>query len=75
MKDTGVSNEELLQVLLSMDERVATKDDLEQAVEHLRAEMLDIVEPAKAVDKDAETLIKHEKRIDTLERSIGLATK
>ena len=45
---------------------MATKTDLER----VKIEILEVVEPViKAVDKDAETVIDHERRIAVLERT------
>ena len=72
----GVTNEKIMEVLINMDgrmtdmnKRMATKDDLEQMKN-------EIIEPIiKAVDKDAVTVVSHEKRIIVLERKAGVLTK
>ena len=47
----------------------ATKNDLERMKE-------EILEPViKAVDKDAETIVKHDKQITVLERKVGIIVK
>ena len=83
MENSGVTNEKIMSFLVDMDERIsniderltdmnermATKDDLERLKE-------EIIEPIiKAVDKDAETIFDHGKRITVLERKAGILTK
>jgi|GEM_PF-6552319 len=92
----GVSNEKIMGLLLDMDERMATKDDLKgfatkddlngfatkddlrayatkNDLERFKEEILEEIRPiAKAVDKDAVTLVGHEKRITMLERKAAL---
>ena len=80
MKNKGVTNGKIMGFLVEMDERVtnmgeqiteirttmATKDDLEL----LRQDIRDEMEPFRfAVDKDAKTIVDHEKRITVLERT------
>ncbi len=77
----SVTNEKIMEVLLDMDERMATKDDLrgyatKNDLERVKDEILDVIKPVmKAVDGDAETIINHGKRIVVLERRAGIATK
>lgn len=48
---------------------LATKDDIQKA----KREILDVVEPIeKAFDKDALTIINHEKRISRIEKKLIL---
>lgn len=75
----GVTNEKIMEVLLDMDERMATKDELERVknnLERVKAEILEVIEPiGKAVDKDAVSIVNHEKRISVLERRVGVSSK
>ncbi|MBI5457760.1 hypothetical protein HY971_03480 [Candidatus Kaiserbacteria bacterium] len=75
----GVTTEKILEVVLDMNERMATKDDLEKVKNQLNLrieEVLEEMEPIrKAVDKDAEMVVNHGKRITVLERRMGVATK
>lgn len=69
-----VTTEDIMQVLLDMDERMATKDDLKNFATKMDMERIkeEILAPLiKAVDKDAEMVVKHEKRITVLERKLG----
>jgi septum formation topological specificity factor MinE len=76
----GVTNEKIMGFLVEMDarmtnmderitdisNRMATKDNLEQMKE-------EIIEPIlKAVDKDAETIFDHGKRIVSLEKQVAI---
>ena len=80
-KKTGVTNEKIMEVLLDMDERMATKDDLtsyatKNDIEKVKEDILEEIRPiAKAVDKDAEIVIDHGKRIVALERKTGIAVQ
>lgn len=75
----AVTKEKILEVILDMNERMATKEDIAQVkndIQRAKAELLDVIEPiGKAVDKDAVTIVKHEKRITILERKVGVAVK
>ncbi|MDP3646135.1 MAG: hypothetical protein Q8R25_03535 [bacterium] len=87
----GVTNEKIMEILLDMDERMLTKEDLTEALkdyptkadladtvkdfakksdlEKFKEDILEEIRPiSKAVDKDAETVIDHEKRLVILER-------
>ncbi|MBI4088106.1 hypothetical protein HY418_01855 [Candidatus Kaiserbacteria bacterium] len=74
-----VTNEKILKIVLDTNERMAAKDDLE----HVRNELdrkietvLEELEPIrKAVDKDAEMIVKHGKRITVLEQRVGVIIK
>lgn len=76
MKDEGVTNEEIMSYLvgvhefvIDMNERMATKDDLERLKE-------EIIDPSiKAVDKDAEIVYDHGKRITTVEKKVAAFSK
>ncbi len=71
--------------IVSMDERMVTKADLADALkdyatkndlERMKDEIMDVVKPVmKAVDRDAETIIGHGRRIAVLERRAGVTTK
>jgi len=77
----GVTSEKIMEVLLDMDERMATKDDLrnyatKNDLERVKGEILDVLKPVvKAVDKAAVTIVNHGKRISVLERKTGAITK
>lgn len=68
-----------------MQEKMVTKADLADTLkdyatrndlERVKDEILDAMEPIiKAVDRDAETVINHGKRITVLERRAGVAAK
>lgn len=82
-KKKPVTNEKIMEVLLEMDERMtnmdervtdmskrmATKDDLADVKEDILKEIRPI---ARAVDKDAVTILSHEKRITALEKKAAL---
>lgn len=82
----GVTNEKIMGLLVTMDERMtnmddritdiktqmATKDDLVRVKQELTSE---IRAGSKAVDKDAVTVVSHGKRITVLERRAGVVTK
>ena len=54
----------------------ATKDDVRAIVDGAKEEILKIVRPlAKAVDKDAVIIYKHENRIVRIEQKLGLSLK
>lgn len=76
MKKEGVSKEtimsylvEMHELIIEMNKRMATKDDLEQ----MKIEIIDPI--IKAVDKDAEIVVGHERRIRRLEHKIGISAK
>ena len=79
----GVTNEKIMGVLLDMDERMATKYDLERVknnleekLELVKDELMREIQPiSDAVDVDAETIVSHGKRIVVLERKAGVVTK
>ncbi len=77
-KKKEVSNGAILKVLLSMDERMVTKDALrsyatKNDLERFKEELLEEIRPiAKAVDKDAVTLVNHERRIARVEKHLSL---
>ena len=83
----AVTTEKILEVVLDMNERMVTKDDLERVKVELednfdkklgrvKSDLIRVIEPiSKAVDIDAETIVKHEKRITLLERKVGMTTK
>ena len=76
----AVTNEIILNAVISLGERVAaieqtmattmaTKDHVEYIVEKAKEEILQQIRPLEqAVDKDAVTIINHERRITALER-------
>ncbi len=69
----AVSNEVILKTLLSMDERMndfATSNQLEKVKEELLEEIRPI---GKAVDKDAVTIVNHERRITRVEKHLSLS--
>lgn len=75
----GVTHEQMMGFLVDMDgritdiaERMATKDDLEMLRQDIRDELSPI---SNAIDRDAKTIINHEKRITTLERKAGIILK
>lgn len=80
-KKGPVTNEKIFGLLLDMDERMATKANLrdyptKNDFERVKDEILDIVKPiGKAVDKDAETIVNHGKRIVILERKAGAVAR
>ena len=80
-KTGTVTNEKIFGLLLDMDERMATKADLrdystKNDLERVKDEILDIIKPiGRAVDKDAETIFNHGKRIVVLERKAGVVVK
>jgi hypothetical protein len=81
-KKESVTNEKIMEVLLDMNERMVTKDDLTDILKDyptktdLERMKIEIIEPIiKAVDKDAEIIYSHGKRITALERKIGITTK
>ena len=54
----------------------ATKDDVRAIVDGAKEEILKIVRPlAKAVNKDAVIIYKHENRIVRIEQKLGLSLK
>lgn len=74
----SATTDKIMEVLLDMDERMATKEDLKNFATKMDLEKMkdEILAPLmKAVDKDAETIINHGKRITVLERRAGMATK
>ena len=82
-KISGVTSGRILEVVLDMNERMATKDDLERLrgnlewkIEDAKSELMAEITPlSKAIDKDAKTVVAHEKRITVLERKVGVVTK
>ena len=91
-KKKEVSNEMLMEVLVSMDRRIggveermsdfATKDHVEEVVERIvekkvgdaKEEILSELRPiARAVDKDAVTVVDHGRRIIRVEKHLNLA--
>ena len=78
-----VTTEKILEIVLDINERMATKDDLQQFRDEAEEKFdslkegltLEIRAVSKAVDRDAETVIQHGKRIIVLERKVGVATK
>ncbi|MEK7068931.1 MAG: hypothetical protein AAB947_00950 [Patescibacteria group bacterium] len=72
---------EFKKVLLNMNERMATKDDLrnyatKNDLEKFKDDILEEIRPiARAVNRDAETIINHGKRIVVLERRSEMATR
>ncbi len=75
-KSKGTSLETVLKAVVSLGEKVATlptKNDMEKAIEDAKEEILKEVRPvARAVDKDAVTIVKHEKRITRIETHLSL---
>lgn len=75
-KKKEVTNEMILNVVLSLDERLnnveahmATKSDLKLTKE----EILEEIHPVeKAVDKDAETLVDYGRRLTRVEKHLSL---
>lgn len=79
MKKDGVTNEEIMSYLVDMNEqiidirsRVATKEDLEMLRQEIREELRPF---SVALDRDAETIIGHGKRIAILESKAGVTAK
>ena len=74
-KKKAITNDIILSTLHVMDGRMATKDDLRNYatrtdLEKFKEEILDEIRPiAKVVDKDAVTVINHERRIARLEQA------
>lgn len=60
----------------NMRGQMVTKEDVQSLVDSAKEDILEEVRPiAHAIDKDAVTVVNHEKRIVILERRAGVATK
>lgn len=65
--------EKIYTLLLEMDQKMATKEDLKRfatkadmraAIDGAKEELLEVINPmSKAVDRDAETIVKHSKQL------------
>ncbi len=56
--------------------QMVTKQDVQSLVDSAKEDLLEEIRPiAHAIDKDALTVISHEKRITVLERKVGVLTK
>ena len=81
MDDRMATKEDLQEAVESINSRMATKDDLrsyatKNDLERVKDEILDGIKPViKAVDKDADIIFDHGKRIVVLERRVGALAK
>lgn len=73
-KGIQVSNSVILQSVVNLGEQVQDlKTSVEGKIESAKEDILKEIPPiARAVDKDAETIIKHEKSITRVERHLSL---
>ena len=77
-KSKAVSLKTVLKAVVTLGERMATKEDLRNYatrndLEKFKEDILEEMRPiAKAVDKDAEALIRHEKRILRVEQRLAI---
>jgi len=69
-----VTKEMILQAIVSLEERL--RGDIKDVRDEVKGMAVDLAEVkilAKAVDKDAETIISHEKRITNIEKQLTTA--